>query len=104
MLFPVSLSSALVLILDGYPYPNMPLLSRHDIRTWVGLPNARYRESQRAYGALKLMHEPYNSKVAWDWVACELFRVLLGRDGGYVIDAKHNALWHMRGEVSTPCR
>lgn len=79
----------------------MPFLSRHDIRTWVGMPNARWAESQRAGGALKLIHEPYDGQVAWDWVATELFSTLFSKDGGYVVDTKRNALWHKRGQVST---
>ena len=75
----------------------MPFLSRHDIRTWVKLPNARWSESKGACGALKFIHVTHKGQVAWDWVATALFSLLFSRDGGYVVDAKRNALWRLRG-------
>ena len=81
---------------------NMPFLSRHDIRTWVGMPNAQQSESHRACRALKLKHEPYDGRAEWDWVATELFRTLFSKRGGYVVDSKRDALSHMRGQISTP--
>ena len=56
-------------------------VSRHDIRKWVGMPNAQWSESQRACGALKLIHQPYDGQVAWDWVATQLFSTLISKDG-----------------------
>ncbi len=60
------------------------------------------REPESLWGtqAVKLIHEPYNGQVAWDWVATELFSTLFSKQGGYIVDTKRNILWHMRGQVS----